>query len=107
LSRELGYASDKLLLIINRENSHGAISRADIEENLKFKVVLGLRSDGRAMVNAINAGEPALLLDRRGRLSRGIRQLVQIISTGQLPTPPGAVTPTRQTRGPLAWLVRR
>lgn len=107
LSRDYGYASEKLLLVINRENSRGAIARPDIEENLKLKVAVGIRSDGQVMINAINAGEPAVSLDGRSRLSRGIRQLVHAITTGPAPAElsknghqPGT------SRGPLGWLRR-
>jgi pilus assembly protein CpaE len=106
--REYGYPSDKLMLVVNRENSRGAIARADIEENLKLKVALGIRSDGRTLIKAINAGEPAVTIDRRSRLSRGIRQLVQLLTSEQ-PLAAGVASAPRSRigRGPLAWLARR
>jgi pilus assembly protein CpaE len=106
--REYGYPSDKLVLVVNRENSRGAITRADIEENLKLKVAVGIRSDGRTLIKAINAGEPAVSIDRRSRLSRGVRQLVTLLTSGQgLPTGAATVSRSRIGRGPLAWIARR
>lgn len=106
--REYGYPADKLLLVVNRENSRGAIARADIEENLKLKVAVGIRSDGRTLIKAINAGEPAVSLDRRSRLSRGVRQLVTLLtSSHDQPAGTIAVARHRTGRGPLAWIARR
>jgi Flp pilus assembly CpaE family ATPase len=96
------------VLVVNRENSRGAIARADIEENLKLKVAVGIRSDGRTLVKAINAGEPAVAIDRRSRLARGVRQIITLITTGQGPAPGTTpVAPIRANRGLLTRLVRR
>jgi pilus assembly protein CpaE len=103
--REIGYPADKLMLIVNRENSRGAIPRADIEENLKLKVAVGIRSDGRTLIKATNAGEPAVAIDRRSRLSRGIRELVRLLTTEHQAEPRPATN--GRSRGPLAWLARR
>jgi pilus assembly protein CpaE len=106
--REHGYPADKLMLVINRENSRNAISRADIEDNLKLKVGMGIRSDGRTLIRAINAGEPAVSIDRRSRIGRGVRQLATIIATGQVARVSAAASPAaRVNRGPLAWIARR
>lgn len=108
--REYGYPADKLVLLVNRENSRGAITRGDIEDNLKLKVAVGIRSDGRTLIKAINAGEPAVTIDRRSRLSRGIRQLVMILTSDRpLATAGSSNNNSRNghNRGLLAWMPRR
>jgi pilus assembly protein CpaE len=108
--RDYGYPADKLLLLINRENSRGAITRGDIEDNLKLKVAVGIRSDGKTLIKAINAGEPAVTIDRRSRLSRGVRELVQILTSDRPLTATGPSSNGSRNghhRGLLNWLPRR
>ena len=62
LAHELGYGDEKLKLTINRLSSHGSIPLKDIESNLRHKMAFGLPSDGIPVIEALNAGEPVVLM---------------------------------------------
>jgi pilus assembly protein CpaE len=86
LAHELGYGDDKLKLTINRLSSHGSIPLKDIESNLRHKMAFGLPSDGIPVIEALNAGEPVLLMRPQSRISRELRSvgaaLIQALGIG-------------------------
>jgi Flp pilus assembly CpaE family ATPase len=73
LAHELGYGDEKLKLTINRLSSHGSIPLKDIESNLRHKMAFGLPSDGIPVIEALNAGEPVVLMRPSARIAREIR----------------------------------
>jgi pilus assembly protein CpaE len=75
LAHELGYGDDKLKLTINRLSSHGSIPLKDIESNLRHKMAYGLPSDGIPVIEALNAGEPVVLMRPSARIAREIRSV--------------------------------
>ena len=75
LGHELGYSDDKLKLVINRLSSHGAIPLDDIEANLRHKMSFGLPSDGIPVVEALNAGEPVVVMRPSARIARELGRL--------------------------------
>jgi pilus assembly protein CpaE len=86
LAHELGYGDEKLKLTINRLSSHGSIPLKDIESNLRHKMAFGLPSDGIPVIEALNAGEPVLLMRPQARISRELRSvgaaLIQALGIG-------------------------
>lgn len=83
LTQEFGYPTDKVKLVVNRAKGPGAVSLADIEENLRIKVVLRLPSDGPNVMYALNHGEPLVQVKPRSKVAKGIRQLTHAIIYGQ------------------------
>ena len=82
----LGYSDEKLKLVVNRLNSHGAIPLDDIEANLRHKMCFGLPSDGIPVVEALNAGEPVVVMRPSARIAKEIRRLgVQLARELALP----------------------
>ncbi|MFN8525176.1 MAG: AAA family ATPase [Chloroflexota bacterium] len=81
LGHDLGFGGDKIRLVINRLNSPGAITIADIEENLRYKMAYGIASDGVPIIHSLNAGEPVVLMRPRARASREIRGLASMVAT--------------------------
>lgn len=77
LARELGYGDEKLKLTINRLSSHGSIPLADIESNLRQKMAFGLPSDGIPVIEALNAGEPVVVMRPHARIARELRHVAQ------------------------------
>jgi pilus assembly protein CpaE len=75
LAHELGYGDEKLKLTINRLSSHGSIPLKDIEANLRQKMAFGLPSDGIPVIEALNAGEPVVLMRPSARIAREIRSV--------------------------------
>ena len=86
LAHELGYGDEKLKLTINRLSSHGSIPLKDIESNLRHKMAFGLPSDGIPVIEALNAGEPVVLMRPSARIAREIRtvagELVNLFGFG-------------------------
>ena len=72
LAHELGYGDEKLKLTINRLSSGGSIPLKDIESNLRHKMAFGLPSDGLPVIEALNAGEPVVLMRPSARIARQI-----------------------------------
>jgi pilus assembly protein CpaE len=72
LAHELGYGDEKLKLTINRLSSQGSIPLRDIEANLRHKMAFGLPSDGIPVIEALNAGEPVVIMRPNARIAREI-----------------------------------
>jgi pilus assembly protein CpaE len=91
LAHELGYGDEKLKLTINRLSSHGSIPLKDIESNLRQKMAFGLPSDGIPVIEALNAGEPVVLMRPSARIAREIRSvagdLISLLGIGDENTP--------------------
>jgi pilus assembly protein CpaE len=75
LAHELGYGDEKLKLTINRLSSQGSIPLKDIEANLRHKMAFGLPSDGIPVIEALNAGEPVVLMRPQARVARELRNI--------------------------------
>ncbi len=79
LGHELGYGTEKMYLVLNRQGSIGAVSVADIEDNLRHKVSVGLSSDGVPIINSLNAGEPVVSMRPRSKAARELRRLATFV----------------------------
>jgi pilus assembly protein CpaE len=75
LAHELGYGDEKLKLTINRLSSAGSIPLKDIEANLRHKMAFGLPSDGIPVLEALNAGEPVVIMRPQTRIARELRDV--------------------------------
>jgi MinD-like ATPase involved in chromosome partitioning or flagellar assembly len=75
-------------------SSHGSIPLKDIESNLRHKMAYGLPSDGIPVIEALNAGEPVVLMRPSARIAREIRsvagELVALLGIGDEVTPSSA-----------------
>jgi Flp pilus assembly CpaE family ATPase len=78
LSGEFGN-QDKITLALNRADSRGSVSLGDIQAHLHGQVTVRIGSEGRALVKAINSGQP-VVNHWRNRFARGIWQLASIIT---------------------------
>ena len=108
LAHELGYGDEKLKLTINRLSSHGSIPLKDIESNLRQKMSFGLPSDGIPVIEALNAGEPVVLMRPTARIAREIRaiasDLIGLLGIGDQNAPSN---PTGARGSVFKRLVRR
>ena len=77
-SGEFGH-QDKITLALNRADSRGSVSLGDIQAHLHGHVSVKIGSEGRALIKAVNSGNP-IVNHRRSRFSRGIWQLASIIT---------------------------
>lgn len=74
LAEESGYGDQRLIAVLNRDNSRGAVGRDDIATHLRVRIAATLPSEGQTVVGAANVGEP-VVGRRRGRFAEGIRDL--------------------------------
>lgn len=73
----LGYPRDKLLLLLNRANSQGGMTREEVEATLKLQFDVALPSDGPTVVGSVNRGVPLVLGKPEAPIAQALIQLVQ------------------------------
>lgn len=73
--QSLGYAEEKLQLIINSVHSDGGIEPREVQESLKKEVVITLPTDGKTVVNSINKGIPFIVTQPESLLAQKILAL--------------------------------
>ncbi|HJW21338.1 MAG TPA: AAA family ATPase, partial [Candidatus Limnocylindrales bacterium] len=77
---QLGYAKDKIRLVLNRADSTLGIRVADVEHSIGRKVDHTIVSDGRSVVYALNRGVPFFLSNREAQVSQDILRLAQAVA---------------------------
>jgi pilus assembly protein CpaE len=80
VSDQLGYASDKVQLVLNRADSALGIRVADVEHSIGRKVDHTVVSDGRSVVYALNRGVPFFLSNREAQVSQDILRLARSLT---------------------------
>jgi pilus assembly protein CpaE len=77
---QLGYAKDKIRLVLNRADSTLGIRVADVEHSIGRKVDHTIVSEGRSVVYALNRGVPFFLSNREAQVSQDIQRLAQAVA---------------------------
>jgi pilus assembly protein CpaE len=77
----IGYPPTKLAIVLNRSDSTGGISKADVEASLGASVDYELVSDGRLVVAANNEGVPFISGSPDAPISHGVRALADSLSS--------------------------
>ena len=77
IAEKLGYGSDKLQLVANRNDSSGGIKASDVEASLGRKIPHTIVSDGRTLVLAVNRGVPFVISHRESQVAKDIFTLAQ------------------------------
>jgi pilus assembly protein CpaE len=75
LGSEFGYAVEKLWLVVNRLASSGSIVGSDIENHLHYRISAGIPSDGAAVVQSLNRGDPLMTTAPKSPVGRSIQAL--------------------------------
>jgi pilus assembly protein CpaE len=101
VSDQLGYAADKIRLVLNRADSTLGIRVADVEHSIGRKVDHTIVSDGRSVVYALNRGVPFFLSNREAQVSQDILRLAQAV-TGPSPAAVPARVAEKAAKGPAA-----
>lgn len=78
----LGYQTSKLMLVINRMDSSGGISIAEIEANVNQKVTCGIVNDWKLATFAVNHGVPFILSNKESQISKDLLALSRLIAEG-------------------------
>ncbi len=71
----IGYPASKRRTLLNRSDSAGGYSRADVEEAVGHRIDYEVVSDGRLVLAANNEGVPFVLASPDAPISQGIRQV--------------------------------
>ncbi len=73
--QSLGYADDKLQLVVNSVHTDGGIEPREVQESLKKELAITLPMDGKTVVNSINQGVPLMLAQPESLLAQKIAAL--------------------------------
>jgi len=76
----IGYAPDKLEAVLNRSDSTGGFSKADVEEALNRQIEHEVVSDGKLVIAANNEGVPFVLANPDAPVSQGVRAMAASIA---------------------------
>jgi pilus assembly protein CpaE len=86
----IGYAQSKIEAVLNRSDSTGGFSKADVEEALNRKIDHEVVSDGKLVIAANNEGVPFVLANPDAPVSQGVRAMAASISA-RLPARAGVL----------------
>lgn len=82
LHERLGIPVAKVLTVVNRDGSKGGISRADLQRILARPVAAYLPNDSQVIMEAGNAGRPALREWPRAKWSKAVAALAKSLAGG-------------------------
>jgi pilus assembly protein CpaE len=77
----IGYPPSKLATVLNRSDSTGGLTKADVEASLGAPIDFEIVSDGRLVVAANNEGVPFVTGSPDAPISQGIRLLAESLSS--------------------------
>ncbi len=97
IAEKLGYGSDKVQLVANRNDSSGGIKASDVEASLGRKIPHTIVSDGRTLVLAVNRGVPFVISHRDSQVSKDIFTLAAKLS-GEAVAPDAAGAGAKGTK---------
>ncbi|WP_018703876.1 response regulator [Anaeromusa acidaminophila] len=83
----LGYPREKLLLLLNRANSEGGMTRVEVEDTLKRSFDMVLPSDGVNVLGSVNRGIPLVVGNPDTPIAQAFFQLAQILAYGEVKAP--------------------
>jgi pilus assembly protein CpaE len=90
---------NSILLVVNRSEGHSDFNRESIEQNLRHAVAIQMPYDPRVVGDAVNRGQPFVMLNPEADVSKSIRELVSVIVPENTPALAGAGGEKRRRRG--------
>jgi pilus assembly protein CpaE len=84
----IGYAPGKLATVLNRSDSTGGFSKADVEDALNRQIDHEIVSDGKLVIAANNEGVPFVLSSPDAPISMGIKAMAASIAARLSATSP-------------------
>ena len=90
---------NSVLLVVNRSEGHSDFNRESIEQNLRHQVAVQMPYDPRVVGDAVNRGQPFVMLAPEADVSKAIRELVAVIVPERTPAFAGAGGERRRRRG--------
>ena len=98
--RALGYATDKLCVLVNRFEKRGDISLADVENATLLKVGRTIPNSHSACRASVNQGVPLLELDADNPVTHALNDWVQELAPAPAAQAPGNWLHNLFTRSP-------
>ncbi len=77
--RSLGYAKEKIRLLVNRLEKSGQVNLADVERSLGLAVFKALPSAYEAVAAAINHGQPIAAVSRGNPVAKSLQELARAL----------------------------
>ncbi len=77
LADQLGYADDKVQLVLNRADSGYGIRLQDVESSIGRKITHSVVSDARTVIFALNRGVPFVVSAGQARVSEDVVQMAR------------------------------
>jgi pilus assembly protein CpaE len=103
LVEQLGYADEKVQLLLNRADSGYGIRQQDVESSIGRKIAHSVATDARTVVYAMNRGVPFVVTSRQARISEDVVRVAQAVLNGAEEQVPGVPIRAAQRKGLFAW----
>lgn len=100
---QLGYSPDKVKLVVNRFQKKTKVTIEDLEATAASKVFWQVPNDYKTLIEAIDAGEPAVVKAPRSKISKNIdelaSELIELSDVDPVDTGEDEEEPKRQSAG--------
>ena len=103
LTDQLGYADDKVQLLLNRADSGYGIRQQDVESSIGRKISHSIVSDGRTVVYALNRGVPFVVSARQARVSEDVVRLARNVLANEENVPADIAMRAAARKGLFQW----
>lgn len=87
IMESLHYSSEKIKLVLNRENSEGGIQTSEVEESLRSQFIATLPSDGKTVLGAVNRGIPFVISHPESVVAQSIFRLTKALANAEPEVP--------------------
>ena len=101
VAERLGYAEDKVKVVLNKADSTNGITLADLEGSIGRKVDFTVGSDARAAIHAMNHGVPFAAGNGGAQISRDIIAIARAVSSPVAAEQSQLAPPPRATRAAI------
>jgi pilus assembly protein CpaE len=78
--QEIGYGTDKLRYVVNRADSAGGLTPAELAEKIGRKPDFEIVSDGHLVVESNNQGIPFVLADPTAKISKDMARMAKSLT---------------------------
>ena len=100
---QLGYAEEKVQLVLNRADSGYGIRLQDVETSIGRKISHTVVSDGRTVVFALNRGVPFVVAARQARVSDDVTRMVNAVLGSERAAAPEVPLRAAPRKGIFQW----
>jgi len=103
---KLGYAPEKVLLVLNRANSKFGLRTESVEDTLRKKVAATVASDGLAVTTSVNQGVPLVISGRETQFAKDIMTLARLLATAPVVATDSVATAAKKPEQAASLLSR-